>query len=39
MYQITFQFEIGGKPVIVDSPLTTSLLYVANAANIATDPP
>ena len=39
MYQITFQFENGGKPVIVDAAPNTSLLDVAKAANVAIDAP
>ena len=39
MYQITFQFENGGKPVIVDAAPNTSLLDVAKAAHVAIDAP
>ena len=32
MYQITFQFENGGKPVIVDATPNTTILDAAKAA-------
>ena len=35
MYQITFQFENGGKPVIVDATPNTTILDAAKAANDA----
>ena len=39
MYQITFQFENGGKPVIVDATPNTTILDAAKAANVAIDAP
>ena len=39
MYQITFQFENGGKPVIVDVTPNTTILDAAKAANVAIDAP
>ena len=39
MYQITFQFENGAKPVIVDAAPNTTLLDIAKAANVAIDAP
>ena len=39
MYRITFQFENGGKPVIVDATPNTTILDAAKAANVAIDAP
>ncbi len=39
MYQITFQFENGAKPVVVDVTPNTTLLDAAKAANVAIDAP
>ena len=39
MYQITFQLENGGKPVIVDVTPNTTILDAAKAANVAIDAP
>ena len=39
MYQITFQFENGGKPVIVDATPNTTILDAAKAANVPSTRP
>ena len=39
MYQITFQFENGAKPVVMDAPSGMTLLEAARSANVAIDAP